>query len=84
MIELMTFIHYNLDLNRRQAVTLTMVDYAKAFYRQDHNMFVTILYRMNVPGWLLRIVVGFLRDRKMKLSYNGGVTLCISRVMVSA
>ena len=43
MIDLMTFVHYNLDLKRRQAVTLTMVDYAKAFKRHDHNMFITIL-----------------------------------------
>ena len=50
MIELMTFIHYNLDLRKRHAVTLTMVDYAKAFNRQDHNLFLTILHSMNVPG----------------------------------
>ena len=33
MIELITFIHYNLDIRKRQGITLTCVDYSKAFNR---------------------------------------------------
>lgn len=72
MIELITFIHYNLYFKRRHAVTLTMVDYSKAFNRQDHNVFITLLHVMNVPGWLLQIIVGLLTDRRMELTYQGG------------
>ena len=49
-----------------------MVDYSKAFNRHDHNVFITILHRMNVPSWLLCIIVGFLTDRRMELTYQGG------------
>ena len=55
MIEILSFIHYNLDLKNRQAVTLTCIDYAKAFNRQDHNTFLTLLFSMGVKGWLLNI-----------------------------
>ena len=29
---------------------------------------------MNVPGWLLNIILGFLRNRTMVLSFDGGVS----------
>ena len=47
-----------------------MVDFAKAFNRQDHNLLVTKLCDMGVPGWLLRIVVAFLYDIKMIVKYK--------------
>ena len=74
IIELLTFIHYNLDLRKKQAIVLTCVDYYKAFNNQDHNNFLIILHEMAVPGWLLRIVSGFLKDRVMIMTYNGGIS----------
>merc|ERR1712237_184137 len=70
IIELLTFIHYNLNLRKKHAITLTIVDYHKAFNRQDHNNFLVILHRMGVPGWLLKIVAGFLKDRRMIMAYG--------------
>ena len=35
---------------RRQGITLTCIDYAKVFNRQDHNTFLTNLHSMGVPG----------------------------------
>ena len=32
---------------------------------------INILGRMNVPGWLIRIVMGFLREREIILRYKG-------------
>ena len=69
-----TFIHYNLDLRRRQGVTLTCIDYAKAFNQQDHNTFLTILFSIGVPGWLIKIISGFLKNRTMKMSVDGGTS----------
>ena len=74
IIELTTFIHYNLDLRRRQGVILTCIDYAKAFNKQDHNTFLTILFSIGVPGWLIKIVSGFLKNRTMKMSVDGGTS----------
>ena len=72
IIELLTFIHYNLNLRKKHAITLTIVDYHKAFNRQDHNNFLVILHRMGVPGWLLRIIAGFLEDRTMTMAFRQG------------
>ena len=74
IVELLTFIHYNLDLRRRQGVTLTCIDFSKAFNRQDHNTFLSLLHAMKVPGWLLKIIAGFLKDRIMVMSYKGGTS----------
>ena len=44
----------------------------KAFNRIIHNLILTKLLDMGVPGWLLRIVVvAFLKDRKMLVRYKG-------------
>ena len=48
-----------------------MVDFSKAFNRQNHNLLITKLSDMGVPPWLLRIVIAFLSDRKMLVKYKG-------------
>ena len=62
IIEFVNFILYNRDMSNPHAVLALMVDFRKAFNRQNHNMLVTILSKMGVPGWLLRIVIAFLSD----------------------
>ena len=70
LIEMINFILYNQDLNTPHAVLATMIDFSKAFNRQNHNLLITILSDMNVPGWLLKIVIGFLSDRELVLRYK--------------
>ena len=48
-----------------------MIDFSKAFNRQNHNILITKLSDMGVPGWLLRIVMAFLKDRRMQVNYKG-------------
>ena len=72
----MNFILYNQDLKTPHAVLATMIDFSKAFNRQNHNLLVTILSDMNVPGWLLQIVIGFLSDREMILRYKNEMSDC--------
>ena len=48
-----------------------MVDFEKAFNRIDHNLLITKLSDMGVPGWLLRVVMGFLSNRRMVVRYRG-------------
>ena len=48
-----------------------MVDFSKAFNRQDHSTLITKLSDMNVPAWLLRLVIAFLKDRHMYVRYKG-------------
>ena len=71
LIEFINFILYNQDAREPTAVLACLVDFAKAFNRQDHNILVTKLSDMGVPAWLLRIVISFLKDRKMIVRYKG-------------
>lgn len=51
-----------------------MVDFSKAFNRQDHNILITKLNDMNVPAWLLRLVMAFLSNRSMVVRYKGSTS----------
>ena len=53
------------------AILACMVDFSKAFNRIDHNILVTKLSDLGVPGWLLKIVMAFLSDRRMIVRYQG-------------
>ena len=65
---------YNQDMNKPHAVLALMIDFSKAFNRQNHNLLITILSDMNVTGWLLRIVIGFLSNMELLLRYKSKVS----------
>ena len=71
LIELITFILYNQDLNEPRAVLAAMVDFEKAFNRQNHAKLITKLADWGVPAWLLKIVIGFLTERELVVVYKG-------------
>ena len=71
IIEFINFILSCQDSADQTAVMACMVDFSKAFNRQNHNLLVTKLSDMGVPGWLLKIVMAFLTDRKMIVKYKG-------------
>ena len=52
LVEFLNFILYNLDLQERHAVLSTFVDFSKAFNKINHNLIVTKLADLKVPGWL--------------------------------
>ena len=70
LIEFINFIQYNQDLSDIHATLAVFVDFSKAFNRQDHNILVTLLSDLGVPGWLLLIIIGFLEDRNLILSFK--------------
>ena len=59
LIELINFILYNQDSNEPTAILACLVDFQKAFNRQDHSILITKLSDMGVPPWLLKIVISF-------------------------
>ena len=71
LIDFISFILYNQDQTETMAVLALMIDFSKAFNRQNHAILVTKLGDMGVPGWLLKIVVGFLIDRELVVTYKG-------------
>jgi hypothetical protein len=60
LIELINFILDKQDSYDQTAILACMVDFQKAFNRQNHNVLMTKLSDMGVPGWLLKIVMAFL------------------------
>ena len=70
LIEFITFILHQQEMEST-AVLACLVDFSKAFNRQDHSILITKLSDMGVPGWLLKLVIAFLQDRCMKVKYKG-------------
>ena len=71
LIEFINFILLHQDSTDQNAILAVMVDFNKAFNRQDHNLLITKLSDMGVPAWLLRVVMAFLSDRRMVVRYKG-------------
>jgi hypothetical protein len=71
LIKLLQFVHSTLDLKQPHAVLAACIDLSKAFNRVDHTLVIQDLYDMHTPAWLLRIVISYLSDRSMYLTYNG-------------
>ena len=71
LIELVNFILHSQDRTEPTAVLLCLVDFSKAFNRQDHGVLVTKLSDLGVPSWLLKLVIAFLKDRSMIVRFKG-------------
>ena len=64
LIDFINFVLYNQDVQNIHAVLAVLavaIDFSKAFNRLNHQILITLLSRMGVPGWLLVIVIGFLK-----------------------
>ena len=70
LIEFINFILHQQETNSTAVLTCLM-DFSKAFNIQDHTILVTKLSDMGVPGLLLKLVIAFLKDRRMKVKYRG-------------
>ena len=64
LMEFLTFILHQQE-NGSTAVLACLVDFSKAFNRQDHSILITKLCDLGTPGWLLKLVVAFLTNRQM-------------------
>ena len=71
LIELVNFILLNQESSSPTAVLACMIDFSKAFNRQNHNLLIIKLSDMGVPAWLLKIVMSFLSDRSMIVRHKG-------------
>ena len=74
LIEMTNFILYNQDLKNPLATIATYLDYKQGFNRCQHSKFIEIVAKdYNTPGWLVRILVGFLSKRKLKIRYKNKI-----------
>ena len=75
LIEMTNFILYNQDLKDPQATIATFIDYKQGFNRCQHSIFIEILSQdFQVPGWLLRILIGYLSGRKLRIKYKSKIS----------
>ena len=61
LIEFINFILHQQEIEST-AVLASLVDFSKAFNRQDHAILITKLCDLGTPGWLLKIIISFLKD----------------------
>ena len=71
LIELFNFILYNHDNRETTSVLASLVYLKQKFNHQDHSIMITKLSDMGVPSRLLKIVISFLKNRKMVVRYKG-------------
>ena len=71
LIKLLHFTHSILDKKQPFAVLAACIDLSKAFNRVSHDLLVQDLYDMHTPPWLLNILISYLSNRTMVMSYNG-------------
>ena len=70
LVKLLHFVHSFIDKRDPHAVLLVLVDLEKAFNRVSHQWVIQDLADMNVPGWLLLILVSYLTERSMFMRYS--------------
>ena len=70
LVELVNFILHNQDGDPPNAVLMATIDFSKAYNRQNHNILITKLSLLEVPGWLINLVMGYLKDREMVIRLN--------------
>ena len=61
-------------MKNSHAVFIAFIDLRKAFNRVSRQMVIEDLYDMHVPSWLLLILISYLTQRTMVLSYNGATS----------
>ena len=74
LIRLLHFIHSNVDKTTPHAVVMALVDLSKAFNRVDHSLVIQDLHDMQVPAWLLKILISYLTKRSMVLTFKGATS----------
>ena len=63
------------DSDPPKAVTNLLADWSKAFNKVNHNIVMRILVFLGVPQWILRIILSYLKSRKMIVRFRG----CLSK-----
>ena len=71
LIECVNFVLYNQDLKNPHATIAVFVDFDQGFNLIQHSILLEELARMQVPGWLLKILFNYLSQRKLIVRFKG-------------
>ena len=74
LIKVANVILYNLDLQTPLASIVTMIDISKGFNKIDQVILVKEMFYLGVPEWILRILVSYLKDRKLFIRFKDNST----------
>ena len=58
------------DPNKPTAIVNLLADWSKAFNKVNHNIVIRILKALKVPEWMLRLLLSYLKNRKMILRFR--------------
>ena len=70
LIYLVNFILVNLESRTPTAVMTAIIDFSKAFNRMSHSRIITLMYKLGLPGWLLRMIASHLSRRTLIVKYQ--------------
>ena len=72
LISIINFILKHTDKNEPpKAVVNLLADWSKAFNNVNHNIVMRILIFLGVPQWILRLILSYLKNRKMIVRFRG-------------
>lgn len=72
LIRIIDFILKSTDSNNPpKAVINLLADWHKAFNKCNHNKVIKILVQMNIPEWILRLIISYLEQRFMHVKFRG-------------
>ena len=75
LINMIHFILSKLDPKKSpSSIIAAFVDFSKAFNRMSHNRLVIILSDLEIPTCALRLILSYLKNRKMCVRYKGAVS----------
>ena len=55
------------------ATILTIFDFSNGFNRIDHRSLIIKLYNLDMPAWILGILISYPQDRKLFIRYKDGI-----------
>ena len=70
LIELIDFIFESFEEDNCATVA-ALADFSKGFNRVDHNRLVVTFSDMQIPVYLILMIISYLTKRKMRVRYNG-------------
>ena len=69
LLELIEFIIESFE-KQDCAVIIALMDFSKGFNRLDHSRLLCTLCDIEVPGYLLLLIISYLKNRRMRVKYN--------------
>ena len=81
LVQMLNKILTSLDINtddQKMAVILQLIDWNKAFYRQDSLLGIQAFIKNGVKPSLIHVLISFFQDREMRVKWQGYLSSLLS------